>query len=179
MTVPPGLTNAIGIASGANHGLAIRANRTVAAWGDNSLGQRAVPFGVANVIALAAGDYYSLALRADGSLVFWGDSSARPAALAGLRNVAAIAGRGGSLLALLGDGPPVTAAALSNPILTPGATTFSLPTQSGRVYALEFTDSIQSGSWSALPLAAGNGAVLPLTDPTATGTQRFYRVRRW
>jgi hypothetical protein len=30
-----------------------------------------------------------------------------------------------------------------------------------------------------LPLVAGSGGTLTLTDPTATNAQRFYRVRQW
>jgi hypothetical protein len=29
------------------------------------------------------------------------------------------------------------------------------------------------------PSVAGTGGTLTFTDPTATGTQRFYRIRRW
>jgi hypothetical protein len=62
-----------------------------------------------------------------------------------------------------------------------GISTFqvSLPTQSGKVYALEYKNSMAETQWSALPLVAGSGAILMLTDSTATNSQRFYRVRRW
>ena len=55
----------------------------------------------------------------------------------------------------------------------------SLPTQSGRVYRLEYKHSLADADWTALPLVAGTGHERTLTDPTATGAQRFYRVRRW
>jgi len=54
-----------------------------------------------------------------------------------------------------------------------------LPTQYGRVYALEYKNSLTDSQWTALPLVAGNGGLRTLSDPTATGQQRFYRVRRW
>ena len=61
-----------------------------------------------------------------------------------------------------------------------GATfSVSQPTQSGRVYALEFKESLADSSWMALPLVAGNGGLLRLTDSSATSAQRFYRVRQW
>jgi len=34
-------------------------------------------------------------------------------------------------------------------------------------------------TWTPLPLVAGIGGVHALTNPAATGAQRFYRVRRW
>ena len=34
-------------------------------------------------------------------------------------------------------------------------------------------------TWKHLRLVAGTVHELMLTDPTATGTQRFYRVRQW
>jgi alpha-tubulin suppressor-like RCC1 family protein len=180
MTAPTSLTNVIAIASGAHHALALRAARTILGWGDNSYGQQTPPFGgVSGIVALAAGDYYSLALKANGTLAFWGDSSARPAVLTGLRNVTAISGRGTTLLALLGDGLPVTAAPLFNPSLTSSGFNLFVPTQSGRVYSLEFNDSLQPDAWALLPLTAGNGGTIKLTDPVTAAGQRFFRVRRW
>ena len=45
---------------------------------------------------------------------------------------------------------------------------------------LEYVPSLATGTWEALPLAAGNGAMLTLTDATGTNAaQRFYRVRQW
>jgi hypothetical protein len=54
-----------------------------------------------------------------------------------------------------------------------------LPTESGRVYTLEYKNSLMDLDWIALPLVAGNGTNLVLTDPSATNSQRVYRVRRW
>jgi hypothetical protein len=46
-------------------------------------------------------------------------------------------------------------------------------------YALEFNNSVATTNWSALSTNAGNGALEVLTDPTALGQQRFYRLRQW
>jgi len=54
-----------------------------------------------------------------------------------------------------------------------------LPTRSGRVYRLEYKNSLTDSNWTALPLAAGVAGTLELSDPTAAGTTRFYRVRQW
>jgi hypothetical protein len=44
---------------------------------------------------------------------------------------------------------------------------------------LEYSLSLTDPTWTALPLQPGNGGVLVLNDPTASATQRFYRVNRW
>ena len=98
---------------------------------------------------------------------------------ANLTNVAAIAAGGSHSLALIGDGPPVLHVPLSNPTTSSNGFSVSLPTQSGRVYRLEYKEPLSDTNWKALPLVAGNGRVRVLTDSTASGGQRFYRVRRW
>jgi alpha-tubulin suppressor-like RCC1 family protein len=70
--VPVGLTNAIAIASGTYHSLALQADGKVVAWGNNGQGQGNVPADLTNAIAIAAGEYHSLAVRSDGSVVAWG-----------------------------------------------------------------------------------------------------------
>lgn len=67
------LTNVVAISAG-GHSLALLANGTVRAWGNNSAGQCVVPPGLSNVVAIAAGYTHSLALRVDGSVVAWGDN---------------------------------------------------------------------------------------------------------
>lgn len=66
---PLDLTNAIGIAGGMWHSLAIKADGTVAAWGDDSPRESPMEHCLQNVIALAGGAGRSLALRSDGSPV--------------------------------------------------------------------------------------------------------------
>ncbi len=83
-----GLTNAIDIAAGKDHALAIRAdaNRTVVAWGRNDAGQlgdgtlddRAQPVEVAGLMGathVVAGDRHSLALTKEGRVLAWGDNT--------------------------------------------------------------------------------------------------------
>jgi hypothetical protein len=123
-------------------------------------------------------------LRADSTVAFWHylnyfvDPGGPPP---GLTNVVAISTKGGPSdgLALIGDGPPLLKALLANPRRSDGSFSVSLPTGSGRVYALEFKDSLANPNWTALPLLAGNGGLLTLTDSSATGGQRFYRVWQW
>ena len=61
--MPPDATNVVAVAAGWEHCLALRADGSVIAWGDNSYGQSAVPASATNVVAIAAGYYHNLALR--------------------------------------------------------------------------------------------------------------------
>jgi hypothetical protein len=183
-TVPAGLSNVVAIAAGGEHYLALHTSGTVTAWGDNSQGQASVPAGLSNVVAIQAGDYHSLALKADGTVAIWGDYTTNettffPAwTLPGLTNVAAIAAGSDHDLALLGNGPPL-AFGLGNVGWAGGVLTVAVPTQSGRVYRLEYKNSLTDSAWTGLPLVPGNGGIQVLSDAAASGAQRFYRVSRW
>jgi hypothetical protein len=67
-------------------------------------------------------------------------------------------------------------AVVSNPSYADGAFRLSVPTEQGRSYTLEFTDSLTPANWTALHAVAGDGTVTVLVDPAATNQQRFYRV---
>ena len=81
--VVSGLTNVTAIAVGHDHGLALRSDKTVWAWGMNDVGQLAqsgtqprptptqVP-GLTDVVAIAAGGAHSMAILGDGSVWAWG-----------------------------------------------------------------------------------------------------------
>ena len=93
------------LAAGYSHSLALRSDGTVAAWGDNTLGQTAVPAGLTDVVQVAAGYYHSLALGADGTVVAWGDDgSGQTDAPNTLTDVVQIAGGFSHSLALEADG---------------------------------------------------------------------------
>jgi alpha-tubulin suppressor-like RCC1 family protein len=74
------------VAAGGDHGLALRADGTVATWGMNAYGQlgdgtttyRLTPVnvtgGLDDVIAIAAGYRHSVALKVDGTVWSWGDN---------------------------------------------------------------------------------------------------------
>jgi uncharacterized repeat protein (TIGR02543 family) len=90
--VPSGLTNAVAIAGGGYHSLAVRSNGTVVAWGYNGSGEATVPPGLSNVTAVAGGGWHSLALQNNGTVVAWGDNQFGQTNLpSGLNNVVAIA----------------------------------------------------------------------------------------
>ena len=123
------------------HSLALKADGTVTAWGDNGLGQLIIPPGLTNVVAIAAGGYFNLAL--------------------------------------IGDGPPVLNGLPVNAGWGSNVFHISLTSQNNSVYRLEYKNDLSDANWLGLPLVPGTGALLNLADPTATGRQRFYRVRRW
>lgn len=74
----PGVTAepAIQLAAGSYHSLAVRSDGTVAAWGWNGNGQRAVPRAVQRAVAVAGGGFHSLALLEDGTVAAWGNDPA-------------------------------------------------------------------------------------------------------
>jgi len=106
--VPSGLTNAVAIAGGGYHSLAVRSNGTVVAWGYNGSGETTVPPGLSNVTAVAGGGWHSLALQNNGTVVAWGDNQFGQTNLpSGLNNVVAIAGGYYHSLALQSSGTVV------------------------------------------------------------------------
>ncbi len=65
ISIPNGLSNVMAISAGWYHGLALKSNGTVVAWGAvgaPSFGQATVPLGLSNVVAIAGGNVHSLAL---------------------------------------------------------------------------------------------------------------------
>ena len=56
---PPDLTNAVALAGGFFHSLALTADGRVVAWGQNNVGQTNVPPDLTNVIAIAAGGHHN------------------------------------------------------------------------------------------------------------------------
>lgn len=70
--VPYGLTNALQVAGGAGHSLALLNNGTVAAWGWNPYGQATVPTNLTGVGMVSAGWYHSVALLTNGTVTAWG-----------------------------------------------------------------------------------------------------------
>jgi hypothetical protein len=105
----------VAVAAGYYHSLALKADGTVIAWGDNRYGQTNSPVGLTNVVAVASGAYHNLALKADGTVVAWGagtnnalaPNSGQAMVPAGLTNVVAVAAGFLHSLALKADGTMV------------------------------------------------------------------------
>jgi len=99
--LPPDLTNAVAVAGGQSHGLALRNDGTVVGWGQNA----EVPPGLDNLVEVAAGFQHSLALRSDGQVIAWGgNAQGQTNVPVTLSNVVAIAAGDYHNLALRSDG---------------------------------------------------------------------------
>src|SRR6185369_3817443 len=74
--VPPSVTNAVQIAAGYYHNLALLKNGSVVGWGFNGHNECNIAGSVATPIArLSCGNGFSLALLTNGSIAAWGDNS--------------------------------------------------------------------------------------------------------
>jgi hypothetical protein len=67
----------------------------------------------------------------------------------------------------------------THPALGPDGFSLQMPTTCGRVYRLEYKNSLEDTNWVALPLVPGIGAPQIFEDSTAGAGSRFYRVREW
>jgi alpha-tubulin suppressor-like RCC1 family protein len=176
LNVPAAATNVVGVAAGLFYCSAVKADGTVVTWGDNAYGQTNVPPSLTNATRLSAGWYHAIAATAEGAVAACDTSSTVPT---GFTNVVAVATGYFNNLALEATAPSLPQARLVNPRLDADGFHVSVPTSYGRVYRLEYKTTLADDTWTALPLVAGNGSTRTLTDPTATGSERFYRVRQW
>ncbi len=126
--VPAALNDAVAVAGGMLHSLALKADGTVLAWGSWSDSDRwadqwvpaTVPADLTNVVALAGGFSHSLALRADGKVVGWGSNRHGESSVpAGLGPVVAIAAGGDYSLALQADGTAAAWGDTAGPLTVP------------------------------------------------------------
>jgi hypothetical protein len=114
--VPSDLNNAVALASGIAHSLALRSDGTVTAWGagqtnsgiGSDFGQSIVPAGLNSVAAVAAGYITSFALKSNGTVTVWGSNDGGQTNVPpGLNNVSAISAGFTHVLALKRDGTVV------------------------------------------------------------------------
>ncbi len=116
MTVPislqsPFLPNdplrVVALAAGGSHMLALRANGTVVAWGNNASGQTTIPVGLSGVVHIAAGQSHSVALLNTGRVIAWGDNSFGQLNVPNITNVVNISAGGYHTIALRSNGSVV------------------------------------------------------------------------
>lgn len=100
---PAGLNNAVAVAGGIAHSIALRANGTVHVWGGGSV--LSIPAGLSSVSRIAAGAEFCLALKSDGTVVGWGSNGSGQVNIpVGLAGVISIAGGGNHSVAAKADG---------------------------------------------------------------------------
>lgn len=93
VTNPAGINNLISVAAGTAHSLALKANGSLYAWGDNDFGEMGTGTFVSSStpvlvgqeapawVSVELGGQHALARRADGSLWTWGDNSSGQSSL--------------------------------------------------------------------------------------------------
>ncbi len=104
LSIPADATNAVSIACGGDHSLALRNDGTVVAWGDNTFNQNTVPLMGATVFAVAEGETHSLALKTNGTVVAWGDNSSGQTNVPAISTAVAVAAGSHFSQALLSNG---------------------------------------------------------------------------
>jgi alpha-tubulin suppressor-like RCC1 family protein len=192
-----GLGSRVGVAVADRHGLALRADGTVLAWGEpgdlvvqrNQAGGaavagpsvRAVPGLVATRIA--AGGTYSLALDAQGQLWGWGlqEGSALPTGAFSPSGPVVYPGMTGLVDVVAGSFGPVAVRQNGTVVHWPGETRFAPPagTSAGNVAGLTGVARVVRGPSSVLDVLAidGAGGVTGLQfDLTAQGTSQVLRT---
>jgi alpha-tubulin suppressor-like RCC1 family protein len=175
------LNNVVAIAAGDDSfSLGLKADGSIAYWGDSYGFAAKIPPGLTNAAAITAGGMFAFALKSDGTVVPWGfDFHGATNVPVGLTNVVAVAAGLDHGVALFGGAPPAAYAPLTNAVRRATSFSVSVPMRSGRVYRLEYKDSLSARDWVPLPLVSGRAGVNQLTDSAATVSQRFYRVRQW
>jgi hypothetical protein len=102
-TVPAG-NDFVDVAAGADHGLAMKTDGSLVAWGRDTEGQVTnVPAGN-DFAAIAAGDFHNLALKSDGSLISWGYNTFGQTNVSAGNDFVAVAAGNNFSLALKSDG---------------------------------------------------------------------------
>jgi parallel beta-helix repeat protein len=103
--VPRNLTNAVAVAGGDYHSVALRHDGTLVAWGFDDDGQTKVPAGSSLFVAVAAGAAHNLAIKENGTLVAWGaNDSGQTDVPSAATSVLSVAAGESHSLALRSDG---------------------------------------------------------------------------
>jgi hypothetical protein len=71
--------------------------------------------------------------------------------------------------------PPTVSPVLLNPVIAGGQFKFSVATELGRTYSVQYTAAVRPASWQPLTSFGGTGALVTFADP-AVNQQRYYRV---
>ena len=71
--------------------------------------------------------------------------------------------------------PPSVSPVLLNPVIVGGQFRFSIATELGRTYTVQYTSALRPVNWQPLTSLVGTGGVMTFADPAAS-QQRYYRV---
>jgi hypothetical protein len=170
---PPQVTQFISLAAGLGHHLALRADGTVFAWGNNNQGQLGigstvdqytpVPVeGLTDVKQVFAGNDFSMALKHDGTLWAWGNNGVgqlgdnsnidrtRPVQVSGINDVVQVSLSGNHSLAVKNDNTVWAWGSNTYNVLGLPSGTYHTPTQVKGVDGIGFlTDVIQVSAGSS------------------------------
>lgn len=72
-------------------------------------------------------------------------------------------------------GPP--SPLLVNPVYAVGVFSFSFESANGFTYIVEYAPAVDALTWNTLTLTNGTGSNITIRDNSATGANRFYRLR--
>jgi parallel beta-helix repeat protein len=104
-SVPTNLYDAVAVAGGDYHSVALRHDGSLVAWGFDNEGQLDVPTNAQRFVAVAAGAAHNLAITEDGSVVGWGADEAGQAAVpTSVSRALSVAAGDAHSLALLASG---------------------------------------------------------------------------
>lgn len=147
------MTDVISLKAAFGYTYVLRADHTIALWGNNSNGQLDAPTNLINVVAISAGYYMPLALTSDGRVHVWGAGghvsqsqiiTPPPTAT----NVVAISGGMAHCLALRADGTVVAwGDDLFGEADVPPGLTNVVQIAAGQAYSLAITASGQIVDW--------------------------------
>jgi len=169
------------VANGNSQGAVLRSDSSALIWGYPN--PNSTTTNLPDVIALVGRSAFNQAgalwaLRRDGTLTGFGSIYlGQTNVYQNLSNVLAVAVGYGHHVAIVGDGFPLPIAPLSQASFSNRRFTIQQPTIRGRSYILEYQDADATNGWQQLPPVPGTGQTNTLTDPNATTTARYYRVR--
>ncbi|MGD0247625.1 MAG: fibronectin type III domain-containing protein [Candidatus Limnocylindrales bacterium] len=169
---PPVHHGILSISAADYHGLAVKSDHTVMAWGYNSAGQANVPAGLTNVVAVAGGFAHSVALKSDGTVVAWGANTLGQLNVPpGLNHVIAISAGAFFTLALKSDGTIVAwGSNTTGQTTVPAGTSHVTAIDAGTSHALAIVDMRAPQAPTGVAATPGNGtAAVSWSAPADNG----------
>jgi alpha-tubulin suppressor-like RCC1 family protein len=172
--VPPGLSNVSMLAGNMEYCLALKTDGTVVPWGKAPL----MPSGLGGVRVVAAGEDHCLALTSNNIVVVWGaNDSGQLDVPSNPGKVISLAAGWNYSVALATGGVISTQIFLSKPAWADGLFTVSVPSQTNKLYLLQYKTTLTDPSWTSFSIVSGTGLPVMLSNPSGTNNHRFYGVQ--